>query len=260
VDKDKVYLAGRYFLVLGKEFIVYPNVAQQLRSTNMPVLSKDNQNIDLDVLIQYKLIPSKLMTLYSVRQTSYHSFFVREVEQSVKEVASRWETNPDFYVSRELIAAEMKTAVAAMLDDNYAELVDFQLRGVSLPLTTENKIVETLIAEQEELTESILQQSTVVRSEKNIYATAATAEVTVINSEANALGIAIKATSEAQTFAMITDAKSSMLDLIESGLGLSTPSKLLTYVWYNGFGSGGAAAKTKVVVGIDGVQQAELTT
>jgi hypothetical protein len=98
----------------------------------------------------------------------------------------------------------------------------------------------------------------VVRAEKEEFAVDAAAEVTVINSEANALGIEIRATSEAIAFQAVTDAQSNKLASIEAGLGLGTAGKLLTYMWYSGFGTLADPDKMSVVLGINGATQAEL--
>ena len=64
------------------------------------------------------------------------------------------------------IATDMEAKVNTMLASNGAELLGFQLRSIGLLAATENKIIETLVSEQEELTETIIQQTTVVRAEK----------------------------------------------------------------------------------------------
>jgi len=114
------------------------------------------------------------------------------------------------------------------------------------------------MAEQEKITESIYQISTVVREEKKQFTTTAAAAVTVINSEATATAIQIVTNSQAAAFARVITAKASKLSAIEGGLGLGTPGKLLTYMWYSSIG--GDSSKTQVVVGSDGVSQAKLTS
>ncbi|GMH53973.1 hypothetical protein TL16_g01575 [Triparma laevis f. inornata] len=257
VDKDKVYMGGRYFLGLGKEFVIYPTTAQTIEMFNVQAATKDKQSVYLDLAFQYKLTPSKLVDLYSERQQGYDSFYRREVEEDIKEVTVLWNTIPDFYEKRVQIASDMKDKVQTMLAINSAELVSFQLRSIGLLQATETKIIETLVSEQEELTEQIIQQTTVVRAEKEEYATAAAAEVKVINSEANAKGIAISADSEAKAFKLVTDAQSSKLAKIEEGLGLGSPGKLLTYMWYTGLGLN--SEKTKLIVNPDAVSQSKLT-
>ncbi|GMI50824.1 hypothetical protein TeGR_g15176, partial [Tetraparma gracilis] len=203
-------------------------------------------------------VPEKLVDLFKQRQLSYDSYFRRESEQIVQQKCVLWETIPDFYEKRAEIASDIEDAIREVLESNHAELISLQLHGITLQQTTEQKIIETLIAEQEELTETILQQSTVVRAEKEEFAVDAAAEVTVINSEANALGIEIRATSEAIAFQAVTDAQSNKLASIEAGLGLGTAGKLLTYMWYSGFGTLADPDKMSVVLGINGATQAEL--
>mmetsp|Transcript_18160 Transcript_18160/g.33757 ORF Transcript_18160/g.33757 Transcript_18160/m.33757 type:complete len:308 (+) Transcript_18160:194-1117(+) len=257
VDKTKVYLGGRYFLGLGKEFVIYPTTAQTIEMFNVVAATADKQSVYLDLAFQYKLKPEELVDLYAERQQGYDSFFRREVEEDIKEVTVLWNTIPDFYEKRTDIAVQMKDKVATMLSANAAELVDFQLRSIGLLPATETKIIETLVSEQEELTEQIIQQTTVVRAEKEEFAAAAAAEVQVINSEANAKGIAITSTSSASAFKLVTDAQSSKLSKIEEGLNLGSPGKLLSYMWYTGLSVN--SQKTKLVVNPDAAAQAKLT-
>mmetsp|Transcript_18561 Transcript_18561/g.37181 ORF Transcript_18561/g.37181 Transcript_18561/m.37181 type:complete len:314 (+) Transcript_18561:115-1056(+) len=258
VDKTRVYTGGRYFLGLGKEFVIYPTTSITIELFDIPAATKDKQTVYLDLAIQYRLKPESLVDLYAERQQAYDSFYRREVEEDVKEVTVLWDTIPDFYVRRVEIASDMEAKVNAMLSANGAELLGFQLRSIGLLAATENKIIETLVSEQEELTETIIQQTTVVRAEKEEYATQAAAEVQVINSEANAQGIAIKATSEAKSFKLVTDAQSDTLKNIETGLDFNDPGKLLSYMWYAGIGS--VSGKTRLVVNPDATAQSKLTT
>jgi len=153
----------------------------------------------------------------------------------------------------------MEASIRYILEINHAELVAFQLKGIGLQEATEKKIIETLVAEQEEITEGIIQTTTVVRAEKEQYATQAQAEVKVINSEANAKGIEITSAAEAKAFQLITDAQSSKLTALEDTLALTTPQRLLTYLWYTGMGGESVASKTNVKVGFDPIAVSELS-
>mmetsp|Transcript_22825 Transcript_22825/g.47343 ORF Transcript_22825/g.47343 Transcript_22825/m.47343 type:complete len:312 (+) Transcript_22825:29-964(+) len=258
VDKSKVYMGGRYFLGIGKEFVIYPTTAQNLEMSNVMAATSDKQFVYLDLAIQYKLNATSLIDLFTERQQTYDSFYRREAEQALKEVCVQWQTIPDFYVKRTEISAQMEQSIRTILSDNHAELVAFQLRGIKLQDATESKIIETLVAEQEEITEGIIQTTTVVKAQKEQFKTAADAEIKIINSEANALGIEISSKAEAKAFQLITDAQSSKLTKLEETLSLVNPQRLLTYLWYTGL-AGAVSQKSSIKIGTDSISQAKLT-
>jgi regulator of protease activity HflC (stomatin/prohibitin superfamily) len=227
--------------------------------SNVMAATFDKQFVYLDLAIQYKLEPASLIDLFTERQQAYDSFYRREAEQALKDVCVQWQTIPDFYVKRTEIALQMENSIKAILEVNHAELVAFQLRGITLQGATESKIIETLVAEQEEITEGIIQTTTVVRAQKEQFKTAAEAEVKVINSEANAKGIEISSQAEAKAFKLVTDAQSSKLSKLEDTLSLANPQRLLTYLWYTGLG-GTVRDKTNVKIGVDSISQSKLTS
>ena len=221
--------------------------------------TSDKQFVYLDLAIQYRLEPNSLIDLFTERQQAYDSFYRREAEQALKDVCVQWQTIPDFYFKRVEISLQMENSIRAILEANHAKLVAFQLRGIKLQPATETKIIETLVAEQEEITEGIIQTTTVVRAKKEQFKTAAEAEVKVINSEANAEGIEIRSKSEAKAFQLVTDAQSSKLSKLEETLALASPQKLLTYLWYTGL-AGPVKDKTNVKIGVDSISQSKLTS
>jgi regulator of protease activity HflC (stomatin/prohibitin superfamily) len=264
IDKTKVYMGGRYWLGLGKEFVIYPSEIQYLHMELITGSSKDKQVVLVDVMLQYKLLPDHLVDLYAARQQSYASFFRRVVETTVKDVCVLWETIPEFYEERIQIANNMETAIANIFSENHAEVHGFQLLNIKLADATENKIIETLVAEQAELTETTLQKSTLVRTGMKSYTEQAKADKSIILSEANALGIQIRADGEAKAFTVLTQAQGGKINQLITNLQLSNVGQLLAYSWYNMFTSQGQedgdfSQRVEMVIGSDGVSQGALS-
>lgn len=249
IDKERVYMGGRYFLGLGKEFVTYPSEAVLMEISEILASTQDKQNVKVDISLQYHLRPEKLIALYNERQQSYDSFYRREITAMVKEECVLWETIPDFYESRDLIAAQIEIRITSLFENNHARLAEFQLLGIRLQPATEQKIIETLVAEQGEITESIFQQSSVVRSEKAQFTIAADGQVRIINSNANAIGIDTVAKATAEAFGKVTTALSNRLSSLEDGLGLGSASKVMLYSFYNAFTN--IAGKTDVTIGAE---------
>ena len=163
----------------------------------------------------------------------------------------KYSTIPDFYSARVEIAADMSASASSVLSGFYASLVNFQLLNVQLQPATESKIIDTLVAEQAQITESIIQQSTVIRAGLASFKNEADAKVRVINSEALSKGISITSGAEAEGFVAVTAAQSAKLTQIKEGLGLTgaEKEKLMAYVWVAGTETN--KHKTEVVVGTD---------
>mmetsp|Transcript_16080 Transcript_16080/g.21253 ORF Transcript_16080/g.21253 Transcript_16080/m.21253 type:complete len:311 (-) Transcript_16080:268-1200(-) len=256
IDSTKVYLNGRFFLGLGMEFIQFPSTAIQMYIDDVSAATKDKQSVTIDVACQYQLNPDDLVTLYQERQTSYESFYQREVTEAIKEESVEWETNPDFYHNREEIAAAMKTRVAERFSSNLATLVDFQVLKIDLPSATETKIIETIVEEQENTLAQYQQDASVIRKQATNEADKAAAEVAVINAEADATAALMVAEAEAKAFEIVLNATSDGLIILSNKMNL-TASDLMRYLWYDVIA--GDTSKD-LVVGLDGVLRDSLAS
>ena len=56
---NRVYMGGRYFLGLGKEFVIYPTTSITIELFDIPAATKDKQTVYLDLAIQYRLKPER---------------------------------------------------------------------------------------------------------------------------------------------------------------------------------------------------------
>ena len=240
-------LSHHIYCFPSPQFIVYPTDSITMEIQEILASTKDKQNVKIDVAVMYQLKPTSLIALYNERQQSYDSFYRREITSQIKEECVLWETIPDFYARRQEIAAQIEVRVRSMFDANHASLVEFQMLGITLQRATEDKIIETLEAEQDEITESYFQQSSVVRSQKEEYTVDAEGQIRVVQSKANAIGINIVASATATAFEKVTTALSARLSTIENGLGLGSAKKILLYSFYNAFGESGP--KTRATIG-----------
>ena len=127
IDKTRVYTAGRYFMGLGKEFIIYPTTVQQLDLPGIYAPTLDRQTVKIDIKLQYKLAPANLVNLYLKRNMAYGTFYRNVVTQTAKEICKEFETIPDFYTKRVEISQAIEDKVREQLEAEYAELVAFQV-------------------------------------------------------------------------------------------------------------------------------------
>mmetsp|Transcript_9727 Transcript_9727/g.14989 ORF Transcript_9727/g.14989 Transcript_9727/m.14989 type:complete len:248 (+) Transcript_9727:30-773(+) len=238
------------------EFISYPTTAIQMEIDDVSCSTSDKQSVYIDIACQYQLNSDDLVTLYKERQLSYESFYERTVTEAIKEETVNWETNPDFYHNREEIAAAIKTRVEDAFSGNLATLVDFQVLKIDLPDATEQKIIDTIVEEQENTLAEYQQDASVIRKEATNEADKATAQVAVINAEAEAEAALLVATAEAYAFEVVLNATSESLVDLANGMNL-TASDLLRYLWYDVIASDDAGDK-ELVVGLDGVLRDQL--
>lgn len=258
IDTSQVYTGGRYFLGLGNKFITYPIGLETIEFSSgrdfpadAPALSastSEGQAVTLEVSFQYRLITGKLADLYKKYERNYKSKFVTLAENALKNTVSRRFTTTDYFERRKAIGEVMHAAVNDALRKEYAVVEYFQLRNVIPPSATDSSILLKLIKQQQVLTASVVQNSSIVRSntgvieanaQQQVQITTAkadkTAKIALAEAYATAIGIRLNATAEAYL-------------ALKSNLTLSN-TQLLRYLFYDYMRT--LPAGTKVAVDVD---------
>jgi len=255
ISTSPIYTAGRYFLGLGKDFVIYPATLQTLEygdQGDSPALNTgalDGQGrVFLEVSLQYRLMLGSLGDLYSNYQTNYKAKLLTTAESTIKNVASSRFAVQDYFEIRQQISDVLHAACNLKFQEDFAFVELFQLRNINPPDQTETYIVLTLVtqeqqnqADQVKLSDlrradvSNLVQTTQVTIDKFINAQAqADASILISNAQARSNEIALAAYGEAYSY-MRTQLNFTSQDLLthifyETMRSLQDPSQMVVGV------------------------------
>jgi hypothetical protein len=178
ISKDlttgKVYTGGRFFVGLGKDFIRFPR-PRRIMSFGLhsgtdagPINAQVNPGqVQVEASLTYALNYTNLISLYRNFGTNYHSRFVSLVASALQQSYSDGLNSTDFFTNRAMIAQKSLLACKAVLEP-LVSVIDFQLRGVALPSTTETQIISKLVSAQKALTAANVQQQTQLNAQINV--------------------------------------------------------------------------------------------
>lgn len=253
ITEGRAYTAGRYWLGLGREFLVFPMDFQMIEFSNEPnadepplVARTDNVQIELECSLQYTLKLDKLTTLFKTHQFNYHNRFVKIALSVIKNTAVLFEPAA-FYESRDEVSLALERALRAALFRENAIVHDFQLRKVTLPSQNEAVIIRKSVSIQEQDTAQHLLTRDFINSERlvvgveqdelaRVFQANKTSEATIIRESAKATGKGIELDSQSDAF-----------KVLKERLGLDS-DQLLRYLWLRSLRD---IKGTKVAVGFD---------
>lgn len=92
-----VYTAGRFLIGIGHTFVTFPTNAVTIDFTNDPgaknkplqTRTQDGLPVTIEIALQYKLKPDKLLDLYTELNIGYEAAFVRNARDALLEEAAR---------------------------------------------------------------------------------------------------------------------------------------------------------------------------
>jgi len=115
VIEDKTYEHGIHFIGLGHAFHRYEISLTTIefskdRSANLPMIkcrTKDGLELDLEISLQYKVIPEKLYTIYTTYGDNERTILLRVILDKISATSTAFSSN-DFFTKRKEIQARMK--------------------------------------------------------------------------------------------------------------------------------------------------------
>jgi len=261
IDDTKIYTNGRYYLGLGKSFLIYPTTKQNIyfgSSSNSGFGSPDaaaivvrvpQGQVTIEASLQYSININNVINLYRNFQMDYHRRLVTIASSTVQTTLQQLSVN-DFYTNRTLVQTLAETSLKTALAAQYVIFHDFQLRKVTLPSANEAQIVQKIISEVRQVTASIVQtqqqvdaQTTVlvgqIDQEITVFVANKTNEANIILNNAKADATAIRLKSESSAFTAFQD----YLDF--------NNTELLRYLYYRQLWT--ASNNAKITTGFDNI-------
>jgi len=217
LDSGELYAANRYFLGVGKTFIVFPTTYQTInfnaaQGDQINVRSADGLVILMDVAFQYTLtaVGKDLMALYVRWQEGYNDAIGKIARNIIRDVAANYQAF-EFFFNRSIIVGDMTSALYEYILNVGATVNNFQMLNIILPPLFNDAIQQTEVVSVQISEATVLQQKTLIEAETNLLAAQkqatviltqaqARADASLIQQQQNAL--AIKATIEQEIIAL----------------------------------------------------------
>jgi len=153
---DEVDEMGRHFVSLGRFHVTFPRRYTTINFLNggdfppSSVWSNTGQNIYTDISFDIRLVKEKLHSFYYEFGKNWKPFIMRIAYSRIKDVTTGFSTQP-FFEARSTIQQAMFNKVStdlSTLTNGSIEVMNLQLREISLEPSYENTIEDKLIEEQ----------------------------------------------------------------------------------------------------------------
>jgi len=239
ISTDHVYTSGRYFLGLGNGFLVYPTTLDFIdfssdAKSNAPPLrasTSEGQSVILECSFQFRLKISKLNDLYRKYAHGYKGNYVTIAESALKNVVSQRYKTTDYFTQRSAIGEVMHGALQNALNPEFAVVEHFQLRKITVPPSTDNQILLTLVKRQQVELALVTRNSSVINSQTAFIVSQAANDVVVVNSRAQSEAKILVETAKAQAIEIAINATTQSYRKLMTELKF-TPDELLQFLFY----------------------------
>jgi len=236
---DPVFTSGRYFIGLGNTFLVYPTTLDNIdfspatgsSSKSLRASTSEGQSVVLEISFQFRLKIGQLQPLYRRYANNYKGNFVTIAESAIKNLVSQRYNTIDYFTSRKQIGEVLHAALNVALGPEFAVVEHFQLRDVSVPASTDSQILLKLIKQQQVVTATVQQNSSLVRASTTVIQSQANQQVLVVNAEADKTATIVTETANAQAVGISVNATAQSYKILMDELGF-TREELLQYLYY----------------------------
>lgn len=244
VELDQVYTSGRYFLGLGKAFVKYPATLQQLEFSDAggdaPALRVASQSATGDVQgttilecsFQYRLMLDNLGKIYEQFQTRYAAKYISVAESTLKNVASQRFSVTDYFDNRIAVGEVFHAALNLAYNEQYAYVELFQLKTVQPPAATEQRVIDTLVTqEQQNLAEQEKLANLVRNATANLLTSTNIIIENSIKAQASSTAEIIRSEAKADYVKTVINAYGNAYAVMKDELAFSN-ADILTHMYY----------------------------
>lgn len=224
---SKVYEQGRHVLDPGDKLFKFPRKFVPIDQTGgnaIICITRDGLDVVLDLTTQYQFPKEnlhKVLAMYGEAEAA-HTFLVTVTRDSIRDTCGNY-TAESFFFQRGDIEAAMLLNLRGdfSVAETYANVGFLQLKNVNLPDRFEDAIKAKQLAIQDsekalnERAQKLIEVDTLLKQEKE------NATIRVIQANANADGINLKAQEDASIILTLWQDRGDAFSSIKSGLGVN---------------------------------------
>jgi regulator of protease activity HflC (stomatin/prohibitin superfamily) len=249
-------LPSSYFLGLGHSFVKYPrklvviDFSDDPDGEGGPILeagTSDGQAIELEVSVYLQLNETQLPDLYKDFNENFADKLVRIAQSTLKNTAVLFNTT-EYFTRRQEIAEKMALNVDAEFKKVFAYVTLLQLRGVGLPSGFEQRLVDNVVALQEQTKAIFERQLAIVDAQTQVIEARAQGQITEILGQASADALRIREKGQADGTRLLVDIEATSYEQLRRELGF-TNEQLFQYLFYTRKVQQ-ATAKDQILVGL----------
>jgi len=256
VDKEKIYFEGRHFIGVANEFITFPMAWQlieytddedvggkvdyvcKVEDTALDAGTSEGLRVTVEVSVYFSISPDQLVDFYTTYNTNYQDSIANECKRVLKDTVAKFKYE-ELFKGRLNITKAMTTELNKALSRRRCILQKLLLRGIGFTKNLENKIEESVIADQAKAQNEYRSQISKIVAETeslrksysfliNEVIAAANSNATIITEEARAYSVSVLAQSTAtawQKYQSITELEPAELLRVQWARALGSASK-----------------------------------
>lgn len=184
VDLGNVYPPGRHLTHPFVKFIAFPMTVQNVAMT-LTTRTSEGYPLTLKTEFQYKLLPEKVLQLYSHYTTNYKPVFQRNVRAAMMKSMSDYDA-PALFKNRKFILQDMERRVQQVLMESYAKCWSLQFDDVTQPPAFEKTLLLTQLQEWYSKQKLAEQRISAIQAKTQVLQAEFNKNISVVNSTATA--------------------------------------------------------------------------
>mmetsp|Transcript_5124 Transcript_5124/g.15301 ORF Transcript_5124/g.15301 Transcript_5124/m.15301 type:complete len:367 (-) Transcript_5124:63-1163(-) len=244
VDLSMTYRPGRYWHGFWKEFILFPSTLNTIEFSDerpevgvlhqnvLRTRDQDGKRINLDLSLQYKLIPEKVGDLYGEMMLYYEDIYIAALRDILAKVGNTFAVH-EMWENYEAISNTMKQKCVEVLAARHAECWDLQIWRVRLESSYESKLVATQVRKQAQRTQEAHKNAALVRAETEVVLAEYRRNKTVVEAGGEAQRYAIERAAEANASAARGQVQADIIgqvrDVVKVGAHDLNSSEIVAY-------------------------------
>ena len=259
VDTSEVYLGGRHYVGIMKEFKSFTTTQITNEYQSISVFNREKMQIILSCSLQFVLRPEDLRLLHDAYDVRYEPIIIATAGAAIKGAATRFSID-EFRLNRSVVAKGLRNAVSKALDGGccrkdcrahtchpgckpyaqckdsekgvYASISGFQLRLVDLNREQTNRFLRQVLEQELKDTEIFRQDEKVTRKRTEELKAEVENLANEVAQNAMAGRALIEKTADIKAQMIVANATNRGLSLIHDKLGLTDEAhkKTLDYV------------------------------
>lgn len=239
--QDKVLNEGFHFKKPFIDDITYVNVKTVKFERVLSSTSSDQQQVTVNVGVNYRVIENKAHKLYQEIGLDYDLVILKPaIEDSVKTAMAKYRAE-DLIIKREEVGALALKFLEEKTSDKYLDVEKLNLIDITFSEAYNQAIEDKVVAEQEAFKEKNVLEKEKIKKETLIVQAEAQKESKILNAEAqkesrilsaegNAQAILLEKEAEAQGINLVKDALKGSEDVVEYKIAERWNGNLPQYV------------------------------
>jgi len=227
VGLNRLYEPGRYWLGFWREFVEFPTTLRTIewaegksdssKTKRMPALEFRDQagtRVFLNLALQYRLKTANIVRMYRGHLLNYENVFAARLQNSLGKVGNdiRIENMWENYQS---VAAAFAEVCRKELDKLGVECWGLQVFGARLESKAEDKIVQTQVTKQRQMTQQALKKHAQIRAETRVLIEKYEARARVLHSQGDNNRAIIVREAHALAEANVKSSRGRLLEIVQ---------------------------------------------